>query len=94
MVGTLGEIRDTMSGAKRWLLPDGVKEVLPPEAGCIETLRRRLLDLHNSWGYDLVVPPLIEFIESLLTGTGNDLDVETFKVIDQLTGRTWAFGLI
>jgi ATP phosphoribosyltransferase regulatory subunit len=88
MAGTLGEIRDTMSGAKRWLLPDGVKEVLPPEAGRIETLRRRLLDLHNSWGYDLVMPPLIEFIESLLTGTGNDLDVETFKVIDQLTGRT------
>ncbi|MDP6968822.1 MAG: ATP phosphoribosyltransferase regulatory subunit [Gammaproteobacteria bacterium] len=77
-----------MSGANRWLLPDGVKEVLPPEAGRIETLRRRLLDLHHSWGYDLVMPPLIEFIESLLTGTGNDLDVETFKVIDQLTGRT------
>lgn len=77
-----------MTGVNRWLLPDGVKEVLPPEAGRIETLRRRLLDLHHSWGYDLVMPPLIEFIESLLTGTGNDLDVETFKVIDQLTGRT------
>ena len=77
-----------MSGANRWLLPDGVKEVLPPEAGRIEGLRRKLVDLHHSWGYDLVMPPLIEFIESLLTGTGNDLDVETFKVIDQLTGRT------
>ena len=77
-----------MSGANRWLLPDGVKEVLPPEAGRIESLRRKLLDLHHSWGYDMVMPPLIEFIESLLTGTGNDLDVETFKVIDQLTGRT------
>ncbi len=77
-----------MTGANRWLLPDGVKEVLPPEAGRIETLRRRLLDLHHSWGYDMVMPPLIEFIESLLIGTGNDLDVATFKVIDQLTGRT------
>ena len=77
-----------MTGVNRWLLPDGVKEVLPPEAGRIETLRRRLLDLHHSWGYDMVMPPLIEFIESLLIGTGNDLDVATFKVIDQLTGRT------
>lgn len=76
-----------MSIADRWLLPDGVKEVLPVEARQIEALRRQLLDLFDSWGYELVMPPLIEYLESLLTGTGNDLALSTFKVTDQLTGR-------
>ena len=76
-----------MSIADRWLLPDGVKEILPPEARQIETLRRSLLDLFDGWGYDLVMPPMVEYLESLLTGTGNDLDLSTFKVTDQLTGR-------
>ena len=77
-----------MSQSNPWILPDGVKEILSPEAGHMEGLRRRLLDVYHGWGYDLVMPPLIEFTDSLLTGTGNDLDVETFKVVDRLSGRT------
>jgi len=77
-----------MSRANRWLLPDGVKEVLPPEAARIEGLRRTVVDQYQAWGYDLVMPPLIEYIDSLLIGTGDDLDLATFKVIDQKTGRT------
>lgn len=77
-----------MSRANRWLLPDGVKEALPPEAARIEGLRRTVVDLYKTWGYDLVMPPLIEYIDSLLIGTGDDLDLATFKVIDQKTGRT------
>ncbi|MDH2432217.1 ATP phosphoribosyltransferase regulatory subunit [Pokkaliibacter sp. MBI-7] len=76
-----------MTLADRWLLPDGVKEVLPPEAERIESVRRQLLDLYRGWGYDLVMTPLIEYLESLLTGTGHDLELLTFKVTDQLTGR-------
>ncbi len=76
-----------MSIADRWLLPDGVKEILPPESWQLEGLRRTLLDLFYSWGYDLVMPPTIEYLDSLLTGTGNDLDLATYKVTDQLTGR-------
>ena len=77
-----------MSRVNRWLLPDGVKEVLPPEAARIESLRRTVVDLYQAWGYNLVMPPLIEYIDSLLIGTGDDLDLATFKVIDQKTGRT------
>ena len=71
----------------RWLLPEGVDEVLPPEADRLEGLRRRVLDLYSSWGYRLVIPPFIEYLESLLVGTGSDLDLKTFKLTDQLTGR-------
>ncbi len=71
----------------RWLLPDGIEEVLPSEAWHLEELRRRLVDLYRTWGYDLVMPPFIEYLESLLTGTGHDLDLQTFKLTDQLTGR-------
>ncbi len=73
--------------SNRWLLPDGVEEILPNRAFQLEQLRRRLLDLYHSWGYDLVIPPLVEFSESLLSGTGADLDLLTFKVTDQLSGR-------
>ena len=73
--------------ANRWLLPEGIEEVLPEQARQLEAMRRSLLDLFQSWGYDLVMPPFIEYIESLLTGTGNDLDLQTFKLTDQLTGR-------
>jgi len=73
--------------ANRWLLPEGIEEALPEQARQLEALRRRLLDLFESWGYDLVMPPFIEYLESLLTGTGNDLDLQTFKLTDQLTGR-------
>ena len=76
-----------MTAQDRWLLPEGIEEILPPAAGRLEQLRRRLLDLYASWGYELVVPPLIEFLESLLTGTGNDLELQTFKLTDQLSGR-------
>lgn len=76
-----------MSTADRWLLPDGVKEILPAEARQVEALRRKLLNLFDSWGYDLVMPPMIEYLESLLTGTGNDLALNTFQVTDRLTGR-------
>ncbi len=76
-----------MTIADRWLLPDGIEELLPAEAGRAERLRRRLLDLYHSWGYQLVMPPLIEYTESLLVGLGSDLDLATFKVTDQLTGR-------
>jgi ATP phosphoribosyltransferase regulatory subunit len=71
----------------RWLLPEGIEEILPPAARRMESLRRELLDLYESWGYELVVPPLIEFLDSLLTGTGNDLELQTFKLTDQLSGR-------
>ena len=76
-----------MSTKDRWLLPEGVDEILPADARRAETLRRRLLDLFDAWGYELVMPPLIEYLDSLLTGAGRDLDIQTFKVTDQLTGR-------
>ena len=72
----------------RWLLPDGVEDMLPSQAKKLEEVRRRLLDLFSTWGYDYVIPPMIEYLESLLTGTGGDLDLKTFKVVDFLTGRT------
>jgi len=72
---------------ERWLLPEGIEEVLPRQARALEALRRRLLDIYDSWGYALVMPPFIEYLESLLTGTGNDLDLQTFKLTDQLSGR-------
>ncbi len=72
---------------ERWLLPEGIEEVLPREARVLEALRRKLLDSYDSWGYELVMPPFIEYLESLLTGTGNDLDLQTFKLTDQLSGR-------
>jgi ATP phosphoribosyltransferase regulatory subunit len=71
----------------RWLLPEGFDEVLPPEAARLERLRREILDLYGSWGYQLVIPPFIEYLQSLLVGTGSDLDLKTFKLTDQLTGR-------
>ena len=77
-----------MTYADRWLLPDGVEEILPAEAKSIDHLRRRLLDLYSNWGYDMVIPPLLEYTDSLLIGLGRDVDLLTFKVTDQLTGRT------
>ncbi|WP_455221406.1 ATP phosphoribosyltransferase regulatory subunit [Kaarinaea lacus] len=72
---------------ERWILPEGIEELLPQDAYCIETLRRQLLDLFSSWGYELVIPPFLEYTESLLTGMGSDLDLQTFKLIDQKSGR-------
>ena len=76
-----------MSSAKRWLLPDGVEEILPEEARKLESLRREILDLYRGWGYELVITPLIEFLDSLLVGSSHDLDLHTFKLIDQLSGQ-------
>jgi len=71
----------------RWLLPEGISDVLPAEAARIERLRRALLDLYRGYGYEQVIPPLVEYLDSLLTGTGRDLDLRTFKLTDQLSGR-------
>jgi len=72
---------------RTWVLPEYIEDVLPPEAARLERLRRDLLDLFRAQGYELVMPPLLEYLESLLTGTGHDLDLQTFKLVDQLSGR-------
>ena len=71
-----------------WVLPDHIADVLPSEARHIEELRRLCLDTARGFGYELVIPPLLEHIESLLSGTGISLDLQTFKMVDQLSGRT------
>ncbi|QFY42912.1 ATP phosphoribosyltransferase regulatory subunit [Candidatus Methylospira mobilis] len=76
-----------MLSEEYWLLPEGIEEILPAEAKPLERLRRDILDLFERWGYDLVIPPFVEFMESLLTGAGHDLDLQTFKIIDQISGR-------
>lgn len=70
-----------------WLLPDGIEEILPEEANHLENLRSKLLELFACWGYDLVIPPFIDFLDSLLTGSGHDLDLQTFKLTDQVSGE-------
>lgn len=77
-----------MSTNNHWVLPQGIEEALPEQAERLETFRRELLDLYSSWGYELVMPPVIDHIESLITGTGHDLDLQTFKLVDQVSGRT------
>src|SRR5688572_20086681 len=72
---------------RRWLLPEHIEDVLPAEARAIEHWRRAILDLFEAHGYELVAPPLLEYVESLLSGTGRDLDLATFKLVDQLSGR-------
>ncbi|MDG1073630.1 MAG: ATP phosphoribosyltransferase regulatory subunit [Methylophilaceae bacterium] len=72
---------------RNWLLPEFIEDVMPAEAGRIECLRRQLLDLFKVHGYQYVMPPTLEYVESLITGTGSKLDTATFKVVDQLTGR-------
>ncbi|HEY2977336.1 MAG TPA: ATP phosphoribosyltransferase regulatory subunit, partial [Burkholderiaceae bacterium] len=71
-----------------WLLPEHIADVLPREARRIEELRRGLLDVAGGYGCELVMPPLLEHLESLLSGTGRELDLKTFKLVDQLSGRT------
>ncbi|WP_119154391.1 ATP phosphoribosyltransferase regulatory subunit [Caldimonas tepidiphila] len=71
-----------------WLLPEHIADVLPSEARRIEELRRAMLDMARGYGYELVMPPLLEYLESLLSGTGRELDLRTFKLVDQLSGRT------
>jgi ATP phosphoribosyltransferase regulatory subunit len=72
---------------RKWLLPEYIEDILPAEARRIEALRRAMLELFEVHGYQLVLPPLLEYVESLLTGTGHDLDLKTFKLVDQLSGR-------
>ncbi len=72
---------------RNWILPEYIEDVLPAEAAQIESLRRSLLDLFKVHGYQYVIPPMLEYLESLITGVGHDLDLATFKVVDQLTGR-------
>src|SRR5688500_18835466 len=72
---------------RAWLLPEYIEDILPPQAARIERLRRDILDLLALHGYELVMPPLLEYVDSLLTGTGHDLDLQTFKLVDQLSGR-------
>ncbi|MDR0933697.1 MAG: ATP phosphoribosyltransferase regulatory subunit [Burkholderiaceae bacterium] len=71
-----------------WLLPEFIADVLPAEARKMEGLRRLILDIFQGYGYELVIPPMLEYVESLLTGTGQDTDIFTFKLVDQLSGRT------
>lgn len=72
---------------RAWLLPENIEDVLPPKAWKLEGVRRAMLDLFRGRGYELVVPPLIEYVDSLLTGAGSELDLKTFKLVDQLSGR-------
>ena len=72
---------------RKWLLPEYIEDILPAAARRLEALRRAMLDLFEIHGYQQVVPPLLEYVESLLTGTGRDLDLKTFKLVDQLSGR-------
>ncbi|CAG4892496.1 ATP phosphoribosyltransferase regulatory subunit [Paraburkholderia saeva] len=71
-----------------WLLPENIADVLPSEARKIEELRRRLLDRFRAYGYEMVMPPMLEYLESLLTSGGTDLNLRTFKLVDQMSGRT------
>lgn len=73
---------------RTWILPEHIEDLLPADAKKLERLRRAALDLFASHGYELVMPPLLEYVESLLSGTGQDIDLATFKLVDQLTGRT------
>jgi ATP phosphoribosyltransferase regulatory subunit len=73
---------------QRWLLPEAIEDVLPRDATRVEFLRRSLLDEFSRHGYEFVIPPLLEYVESLLTDSGHDLDLRTFKLVDQLSGRS------
>ena len=79
-----------MGDTTRWLLPNGIDELLPEQAGRVEGCRRLLLDTCATWGYEYVVQPLVEFTESLLGGLGADLEVLSCKFADRETGRTLA----
>lgn len=77
-----------MTIKQHWILPEGIEEILPEQAARYEAMRRLILDMYVTWGYEQVMPPVIDFVDSLLTGTGHDLDLQTFKLVDQLSGRT------
>ena len=77
-----------MKTQDNWILPEGIEEILPPRAEQLDKLCREIVDLYSTWGYQLVIPPMIEYMDSLLTGTGKDLDLQIFKLTDQLSGRS------
>ncbi len=77
----------TKASNKRWILPDGVQETLPPDALAVESLRHDILRVFHTWGYDLVMPAMIEYMDSLLTGTAHSLDTRTFALVDQMSGK-------
>ena len=79
-----------MTNVDRWILPEGVDELLPEESAAAESIRRQALDLFASWGYRQVTPPLIEFTDSLLIGMGKDLELQSFRLTDQLSGKPMA----
>lgn len=88
MRGVLFEWTDkNMQQKDSWLLPDGIEELLPEDAKHLESLRRKILDSFACWGYELVIPPLIDYLDSLLTGSGHDLELQTFKLTDQISGE-------
>ena len=72
----------------RWLLPEGISDLLPDAAQDLEGLRRAMLDTYRRHGFELVLPPLVEYLDSLLIGSGGDLDLKTFKLVDQLSGQS------
>lgn len=76
-----------MSTFYKWHLPEGVQELLPPQAERLEAYRRMVLDQYRAWGYDLVIPPMIDFLDALLVGAGQDLAQQTFNLVDQVSGR-------
>lgn len=76
-----------MSAEGHWVFPEGIEEVIPPFAQQLDWLCRDIIDLYTTWGYQLVIPPLVEYLDSLLTGTGKDLELQMFKLTDQLNGR-------
>ena len=76
-----------MQQKNSWILPEGIEEILPEDAKHLESLRSKLLEMFACWGYDFVIPPLIDFLDSLLTGSGHDLDLQTFKLTDQVSGE-------
>ncbi|WP_370979899.1 ATP phosphoribosyltransferase regulatory subunit [Agaribacterium sp. ZY112] len=76
-----------MKKVDRWLLPDAIEEMLPEQASQVEALRRRLVNLFKAWGYDYVIPPMLEFTDSLLAGSDDDVELLTFKLTDQLSGK-------
>ena len=76
-----------MQQKNSWILPEGIEEILPEDAKHLEGLRSKLLEMFACWGYDLVIPPFIDFLDSLLTGSGHDLDLQTFKLTDQVSGE-------
>src|SRR6195256_6155317 len=72
---------------RNWVLPENFEDILPPQAQRVERMRAKLLELFRVHGYELVIPPMLEYLESLLTGTGHVLDLRTFKLVDQISGR-------